>query len=245
MPDGAAYFLSDAHLGTDPAPLEAARTQRLHDFLSNLKGKADTLFIVGDLFDFWFEYRTAIPRRYFATLCVLEELRRAGVKIVYLAGNHDFWLGHFLHDELGIETLEGPLSLSLQGRHLWLHHGDGLLGDAGYSLLRRVVRSPVSIALYGLIHPDLGFPLAHWVSRLSRHSREGRTLNSERLLREVAAPRFAEGYDAVLIGHFHHAYEHRANGRELFVLGDWFERFTYLVLENGRFRLEAWPAPER
>jgi UDP-2,3-diacylglucosamine hydrolase len=241
MPDGAAYFLSDAHLGTDPAQIEAPRVERLHAFLNSLPGRAETLYIVGDLFDFWFEYRTAIPRRYFETLCVLSSLRRSGLEIVYLAGNHDFWLGRFFQDELGITTSSGPLSLRIQGRHVWVHHGDGLLGDPGYALLKRVVRSPSSIALYGLLHPDLAFGLARWVSKRSRHSRDDRVLDAPRLLREIAMPRFAEGYDAVLVGHFHHAYTHQENGREFYVLGDWFERFTYLVLENGRFRLDSWP----
>jgi UDP-2,3-diacylglucosamine hydrolase len=243
MPEGAAYFISDAHLGTDPARLEAAREQRLHRFLACLPGKADTLYVVGDLFDFWFEYRTAIPRRYFGTLAALERLREAGVRIVYLAGNHDFWLGPFLRDELGIETREGALELELQGRRIWVHHGDWLIGgDLGYKVLKRVIRNPVSIGLYGLLHPDLGIPLAHWASRLSRHSRAGRPLDADRLHREIAAPRFAAGFDAVLIGHFHHAHEHRENGRDFFVLGDWIERFTYVVLERGRFRLETWSA---
>jgi len=245
MPDGAAYFISDAHLGSDPPALETERVERLHAFLAHLPGRAESLTIVGDLFDFWFEYRTAIPRRHFATLAALERTRAAGIRIAYLAGNHDFWLGHCLDDQLGIETVDGPLTLSLQGRRLWIHHGDGLLGDPGYAFLRRVIRHPASIGLYGLLHPDLGFPLAHWASNLSRHSRAERPLDSERLWGEIAAPRFAEGYDAVLLGDFHQAFERRDTGRELFVLGDWFRLFTYVVLEGGRLSLETWASAER
>jgi UDP-2,3-diacylglucosamine hydrolase len=241
MPEGAAYFISDAHLGTDPAPLEAEREARLHRFLGSLPGRAESLYVVGDLFDFWFEYRTAIPRRYFDTLTVLRRVRESGVRVVYLAGNHDFWLGPFLRDELGVETREGALDLTIQGRRIWVHHGDGLIGgDLGYRILRRVIRHPLSIRAYGLIHPDLGIPLAHWASRLSRRSRAGRPLDAARLLREIAAPRFAEGFDAVLIGHFHFVHEHREDGRDFFVLGDWIESFAYAVLEAGRFRLETW-----
>jgi UDP-2,3-diacylglucosamine hydrolase len=242
MPDGAAYILSDAHLGADPAALEAPRARALHEFLSSLPGRAETLVIAGDLFDFWFEYRTAIPRRYFETLAVLRRVREAGVRIHYLCGNHDFWLGRFLREELGIETRDGPLTLEAQGRRLWIHHGDGLIGgDLGYRILRRVIRHPVSIALYGWLHPDLGIPLALWVSRFSRHSRDGRALDGERLVREIAAPRFAEGYDAVMVGHFHQTYEYHEAGRDFFVLGDWIDRFTYVVLEAGCLTLETWP----
>lgn len=239
----AVFFISDAHLGAE-VQADPERERRLHAFLDSLPGRAGTLVIVGDLFDFWFEYGTAIPRRHFATLAALQRLRRAGLTIHYLNGNHDFWLGRFLADELGIRTHSGPLELREQGRRLWIHHGDGLIGgDLGYRLLRRVLRSPVSIALYGLLHPDLGIPLAHRVSAWSRRSRGELPLEPERLWRELAAPRFAEGYDAVLVGHFHHAYERREPGREFFVIGDWIERRTYAVLEGGAIRLERWDPP--
>jgi UDP-2,3-diacylglucosamine hydrolase len=238
----AAYFLSDAHLGADSRGSEAARERRLHDFLTSLMGRASALFIVGDLFDFWFEYRTAIPRRHFATLAALRRLRESGVPITYLNGNHDFWLGPFLRDELGLETRSGPVAVSLQGHRIWLHHGDGLVGgDYGYRMLKQVLRSPVSIALYSLLHPDLGIPLAHHVSSWSRHSRADRPLDGDRLWREIAAPRFEEGFDTVMIGHFHHAFERREEGRAFFLLGDWMESFTYVVLRDGALSLETWP----
>lgn len=241
MSGRAVYFFSDAHLGTDPAGVEASREQRLHRFLASLRDRASSVYIVGDLFDFWFEWRTAIPRRYFATLAELRRLREARVEITYLNGNHDFWLGPFLSEELDLRVSPGPLALTLQGRRLWIHHGDGLIGgDLGYRLLKRVIRSPVSIGLYGLLHPDLGMPLANVCSRMSRRSRDTRQLDAGRLVREIAAPRFAEGFDAVMIGHFHHAHEHREGGRQFMVLGDWIDRFTYAVLRDGVLSLEVW-----
>src|SRR5262249_41363007 len=141
MPEpAAAYFFSDAHLGAESREREADREARLHDFLTSLRGQATELYIVGDLFDFWFEYRSAIPRRHFATLAALQRLRESGVAITYLNGNHDFWLGPFLRDELGVHTHDGALALELQGHRIWLHHGDGLGGgDLGYRLLRKVL----------------------------------------------------------------------------------------------------------
>src|SRR6185436_16251521 len=96
MPAEVAYFFSDAHLGTEAAPLEAPRIAQLHAFLDAVARRGGTLYIVGDLFDFWFEYRTAIPRRYIQTLCALRRVHDAGVAITYLVGNHDFWLGPFV-----------------------------------------------------------------------------------------------------------------------------------------------------
>ena len=243
MHAGSVVFLSDAHLGAEPREAEASREQRLHAFLATLPGRASSLYIVGDLFDFWFEYRTAIPRRFFGTLAALGRLREAGIEIVYLNGNHDFWLGSFMAETLGIRTVDGAVTVEHQGRKVWVHHGDGLIGgDLGYKLLRRVLRHPASIAAYGLLHPDLGIPLANAFSGMSRKSRDQKPLRPERLWNEIAKPRFAEGYDAVVIGHFHHAYEQRENGRELFVLGDWIEHFTYVELSEGRLTLSTWPA---
>jgi UDP-2,3-diacylglucosamine hydrolase len=236
------YFLSDAHLGAEPREREAEREALLHDFLTSLRDRASAVYIAGDLFDFWFEYRSAIPRRPFETLAVLRDLRRAGVEIHYLCGNHDFWLGPFLSRELGLVTHPEVLSLEIQGRRIWLHHGDGLLGgDLGYRLIKGVLRHPLSIQLYRLLHPDIGLPFAHWCSKLSRHSRAGRPIDEDYLWRAIAAPRFAAGFDAVLVGHLHHAIERHEGGRDFFVLGDWIEQFTYVALEEGRFRLGVWP----
>src|SRR4029078_3752306 len=143
MPPPSAIFLSDAHLGAEPKAAEADREARLLAFLAALPGRADALYVVGDLFDFWFEYATALPRRHFRLLKALDDLQGSGVHVTLLTGNHDFWLGRvldtllhshhacwlgrFLHDELGIVTHDGPLTVERDGRRIWLHHGDGLI----------------------------------------------------------------------------------------------------------------------
>ena len=241
MSEGRLFFMSDAHLGARSAVDESPQRSRVHDFLASLEGRAETLYIVGDLFDFWFEYRTAIPRDLFPTLAALERLRHAGVAVVYLNGNHDFWLGPFLRDTLGIRTVDGACTVEAQGRRLWLHHGDGLVGgDLGYKFLRGVLRHPAAIRLYQWLHPDLGIPLAHAVSGLSRRSRGHGPLEPERLWREIAQPRFAEGFDGVLVGHFHHVHEQRDGARQFIVLGDWIDHFTYAELHAGELTLRHW-----
>ena len=153
-------------------------------------------------------------------------------------------MGPFLSRTLGLRTTDQPVTIAQQGRRIWVHHGDGLVGgDLGYKVLRSVIRSPLSIGLYQWLHPDIGIPFAGFVSGASRHSRGHPPLQPDRLWREIAEPRFAEGYDAVLVGHFHHAYERRENGREFFVLGDWIEHFSYVELSEGRLELKRWPAP--
>ncbi|MFI5371631.1 MAG: UDP-2,3-diacylglucosamine diphosphatase, partial [Candidatus Eisenbacteria bacterium] len=235
----AVYFIADAHLGAEPEEREAPRRRRLHEFLTSLRGRASALYIVGDLFDFWFEWRTALPRRHFETLAVLREVRRAGIEVHYLNGNHDFWLGPFLSRELGLVTHDGAVTLETQGHRIWMHHGDGLVGgDLGYRVLKRVVRSRAAVGLYRVLHPDLGWGLAHRVSRWSRHSREDRPPDTDRLWREIAEPRFADGFDTVMVGHFHQVVERRDGPHTLFVLGDWIDFFTAVRLENGVFTLE-------
>ena len=156
-----------------------------------------------------------------------------------LEPNHDFWLGPFLSRELGIVTHQDALDVSLQGRRIWLHHGDGLMGgDLGYKVLKRVLRNPVSIGLYRWIHPDLGFPLANRVSLASRHSRDARRLDGDRLWREIALPRFAAGYDAVMVGHLHHAFATR--GRNVFLCSATDRWFTHVVLGNGELSMRVW-----
>jgi UDP-2,3-diacylglucosamine hydrolase len=240
MSTGAAvHFIADAHLGADPEREEAPRRQRLHEFLTSLAGRASMLVIVGDLFDFWFEWGAAIPRRHFETLVLLRELRQRGIAIHYLNGNHDFWLGPFLSRELGVITHDGAWQLECQGHRIWIHHGDGLVGgDLGYRVLKRVIRSRAAIGLYRLLHPDLGWALAHRVSRWSRHSREDRVPDTDRLWREIALPRFAAGDDTVMIGHFHQVVERREGAHRFFVLGDWIDTFTAVRLEDGVFTLE-------
>src|SRR5262245_9693705 len=246
MPKAAAVFISDAHLGSEPRHREAEREARLIRFLGALPDLTRSLYVVGDLFDFWFEYWTVIPRRYVELLSVLRRVREQGVQITCMAGNHDFWLGPFLREEVGLTTADGPLALDLEGHRIWLHHGDGLIGgDLGYKVLKRVIRHPVSLALYRWIHPDLGLPLAHWCSQWSRGSRDQRPLDGERLFREVAVPRFRDGFDTVMIGHFHHTYERREGPNAFFVLGDWMKHFSYVELRDGAFGLNVWPAQSR
>jgi len=233
-------FLSDAHLGASADADERDREQRLIAWLDALPGRAGELVIVGDLFDFWFEYRSAIPRRLFPTLAALGRLTAAGVTVRYLPGNHDFWLGRFFDEQLGVRTESNPLVIERQGRRVWLHHGDGLLsGDLGYRVLRRVIRHPGSIALYQLLHPDLGLPLARAVSQWSRRSRAERPLDQARLWNTVGEPRFREGCDAVVIGHFHQTLHLHRDAHDLIVLGDWMRHFTWAELSGGRLTLEC------
>lgn len=236
-----ALFLSDVHLGSGRADRNRFREDLLGTFLERRAAHARRLFILGDLFDFWFTYRHAIPREHLATVRRLGALADAGVEISYLGGNHDWWAGAFLRQELGITTYDDPTTVEVQGRRLALMHGDGLArGDAGYKLLKKLLRNPLTIGAYRWIHPDVGIPFAYFVSRLSRGSRDESKVDREWLYRQLALPRFAAGADAALTGHYHHPTHFRREGHDFLILGDWVTNFTFASLREGNFTLERW-----
>jgi UDP-2,3-diacylglucosamine hydrolase len=134
-----------------------------------------------------------------------------------------------------------PIEVTIQGRRLFLAHGDGLMaGDHGYLLLKSVLRHPLAIWAYRWIHPDLGIPFAHRVSRLSRGHRDESRFDAEGLIRRIAEPAWRRGVDGVVLGHFHVPTLITREGRDFVVLGDWIERNCYAALENGVFRLYRW-----
>jgi len=220
---------------------EAAKVRRIHSFLDAAAQDCDQLFIVGDLFDFWFEYRHAIPKGYFSVLARLHQLVRDGLPIIYIGGNHDFWIGDFLGREIGIEVHQEPIERTLQGRRAFLAHGDGLArGDRAYKVLKRVLRHPVPIALFRLVHPDLGIAFARHTSHTSHRYTKERENLVEGMLEEVAEEKFREGYDLVVVAHLHRPLHRARPGKDFVILGDWVTHFTYAVIEQGTVRLERW-----
>lgn len=239
---GPVYFIGDAHIGTAGAEVEADKESRLLRLLDEVDERAAALVLMGDLFDFWFEYRHAIPSRGFAVLARLHRLAQSGLPIDFLGGNHDWWAGSFLESQIGVHPHSEPIDVECQGRRLFLAHGDGLApGDNGYRVLRRVFRNPLAIAAYRWLHPDFGIPLATHSSHTSRRHTEAQPIVGARLWQTIAQPRFDRGRDAVLIGHFHLPIHLQATGRDFIINGDWMGHWSYSVLEEGQFTLRTWP----
>ena len=157
------YFVSDAHIGGGNPDAE----QRLFRFLESIRGKAESLYILGDLFEFWFEYGRAIPKPGFRALAELAELRRTGTRIGYLKGNHDFWFKDFWRRELGAEAAD-EMEVKLDGKRVFLAHGDRLDRAFVPQFFRILMRSRLNGWLYSLLHPDIGIGLANSVARMSR-----------------------------------------------------------------------------
>jgi len=236
--DRPAYFIADAHLGQGTPESNRERERDLLAFFDHVGASGASLFVNGDLFDFWFEYGHAIPKRFVRVLLALESLKRHGVPVTYVGGNHDFWIGDYLEREIGIAFHDEPARLALHGRKILLAHGDGLgPGDAGYKLLKGVLRARLSRFLFRWIHPDVGIPIASMTSHTSRDHAPRRPRSDEELESTLGGPFFAAGYDAVILGHFHRPLHRSAPGRDFIVLGDWIRGRSVVRLEEGRFTL--------
>lgn len=235
------YFISDAHLGTGEFATEKLKEDKLLSFFDYVAKAGERLFIVGDLFDFWFEYRTVIPRGYTRILSGLSRLKESGVELHYIAGNHDFWMRDYFPKELGIPIHFDNLEYAINGKRFFIEHGDGIAkDDVGYRILKRIFRNRINIFLYSLLHPDLGVPLAKWVSSLSRGhtSKKGRFDDADYLTR--ARQKFREGFDYVLFAHLHQPI-FKTFGNNIYLnLGDWMEHFTYVVFDGRELKLEKW-----
>ncbi len=237
------YFFSDVHLGLGTKDDDRKREQRVIRFLDMVKHDACELFILGDLFDYWFEYKSVVPKGYFRLFSKLAELRFRGIQISYLAGNHDFWLKGYLTEELGVTIYPDPIERTIGGKRFFLHHGDGLLkNDTGYRILKRFLRNRVNIFLFSLIHPDLTSWIARWSSRKSRAYTSKKDFEGNDMV-EFARTKIGEGIDVVIMGHNHQSV-FKELGRGVYVnIGDWLHEYTYAVFDGNKIQLKRWGEP--
>jgi UDP-2,3-diacylglucosamine hydrolase len=186
------------------------------------------------------EHRHYVPKAHFGVLCALRELRRAGVPVHYLSGNHDFNLGEFFRRELGVETHDGPYSLELQGKRVLLLHGDGMdPADRGYHAVKKVLRSPLANRLYRLLHPDLGMALALRVGQASR-SRHGNVPRHLDRYEAAARELLRAGHDIVMHGHVHAGFVKRFPEGIYVNTGEWLERLQYVEMTDGECTLRTY-----
>ncbi len=240
------YFASDFHLGVLPRSSSREREAKIVSWLDSIKDDAKELYLVGDIFDFWFEYRTVVPKGFIRFLGKLSELADRGVKITLFKGNHDMWMFGYLQEELGASIVEDELTLTLDGKTFYIHHGDGLgSGDGKYKLLKRIFRSPLCQWLFARIHPNLGIGIAQKWSRYSRgaNEKEERPLEEDRewLIQYAKELLVTTHYDYFIFGHRHFPYEHRIDDHSHIInLGDWIHHFTYAVWDGDTLALKKW-----
>ncbi|HEX5437570.1 MAG TPA: UDP-2,3-diacylglucosamine diphosphatase [Gemmatimonadaceae bacterium] len=236
------YVISDTHLGARSTELERS----VVGFLQHLRGRARSLLINGDLFDFWFEWKHVIPRGHFRTLAALAELCDSGVDVLMIAGNHDCWGGSVLTAEVGLTYHVGPWHGELGGWQSLVEHGDGLRAqeDRRYRALRGVLRHPASVRAFRWLHPDWGSALAHGSSDTSRTHR---ARDGGRGLRAVAveAVRMHPETELVIYGHSHVPALERVGARGVYAnAGSWLEAPTYLVITPQQAQLRTWTGGE-
>jgi len=231
------FFLSDAHFRSKDSPQERIKLRRFSEFLERIAG-AERLYLLGDLFDFWFEYRRVMPKGYEGVLRPLRRLRDSGTGITLIGGNHDWWLGSYFTEELGAELAPDGCRVEHQGKRLLLVHGDELLnGDRGYKMLKAVIRNRAFIALARLLHPDFTYWAADRLSDTSRKLGESsqRKITPERGLR--LRPLLDDEVDILVFGHLHLAFHRSFEQWEMLCLGDWITQFNHAELREGRIRL--------
>lgn len=237
------FFISDSHLGSQDRERENYKSQKLLSFLDHIKSRAEALYIVGDLFDFWFEYRHVIPKYNPLIIWKLAELVHGGVSVHYVAGNHDYWLGSFLENQVGMTIHVEPVDINHMHQKIFIAHGDGIIKkDRGYRILKKILRNPLSILLFRLLHPDWGVSLANLVSRASRTASENKELDREFLedIKNFVYEKFESGFDYVILGHLHCPTVERENGKVYINLGDWMRHFTYGLLKDEKLTLNYW-----
>lgn len=233
-----AYFLSDVHLRIQVDDIERERRKELYLLLDQIKAEKATLFIVGDWFDFYFEYGYVVSKDYLDVYSKMKELVDAGITIHYFGGNHDYWIGPFLSKTIGVNIYHKPATIEFAGKKIYFNHGDGLdPEDVGYHRLRSVIQHPVFIwAFRWLLHPNITHWIANWLSRGSKKKYIKETpmdqLNLIRKNYAFAEDRFAEGADYFITGHIH--YPKIKNVRHKGI--SYYRRFPELF----QFRLLRW-----
>lgn len=238
-----AYFLSDLHLGAPYFPDSREAERRAVAFLDSIKGDAGDVYLLGDILDYWYEYRTVVPRGFVRFFGKLAELSDSGVKVTWLIGNHDIWIFDYLPSELGIEVADGSIVREILGRRFEMAHGDGIGGNRRFRLLRSLFRSRFCQWLYGGIHPRWTVAFAQRWSRSSRESGCEVSPAASGLLGEIrrhceARNRDGAGIDFFIFGHLHMEVEESlGSGGRLVILGDWMSKSCYAVFDGSRFSL--------
>ena len=237
-------FVGDTHFHLVPRSGELARQERFLSFLEMAR-HADELVLLGDIFDFWFDYPHFRLRGYEEILHGLDAVHEAGTRLHFVGGNHDIWAAKYFRDRYGTSANGAPVDLDLDGTRLRVIHGDGLLArDMIYNGFRWLVRQRAGVALAKALHPELLYHFCCWLSGTSRKaSRDESAIIVERAQRHLAAAN--DGWDMLLIGHVHHAFHIQKDGRAMAALGSWFGEESYGIWSEGRFALKDFATDPR
>ena len=232
------YFASDNHLGAPTVAESKPREAKFVQWLDNIKADAGAIFLLGDLFDFWFEYKTVVPKGFVRTLGKLAELRDSGIPIYFFVGNHDLWMDDYFQTELNIPVYNHPLEVECAGKRFLIGHGDGLgPGDKGYKRMKKVFTNPFCKWLFRWLHPDIGVRLAQYLSvknKLISGAEDVHFLgeDNEWLVQYCKRKLETQHYDYFLFGHRHLPMTIKVGEGSTYInTGDWIHYFTYAVFD--------------
>lgn len=240
------YFASDFHLGAHPLTQTPERELRIVRWLNHIKDDAAELYLMGDIFDFWFEYATVVPKGYIRFLGKLAELADSGVKITLFKGNHDMWMFGYLKNQLGATIVDDELVIERNGKTFFLHHGDGLgPGDRKYKILKRFFRSRLCQWLFARLHPNLGIGIAQRWSAQSRLATGGQEVfkgeDNEWLALYAKTILQHRHIDYFVFGHRHLPLDiDLHDGSRYINLGEWINYNTYAVFDGQQLTLNKW-----
>lgn len=241
------YFLSDLHLGAIYFPDRIEAERNVVSFLDSIKDDADEIYLVGDILDYWYEYKYVVPRGFVRFFGKLAELCDRGIKITWLIGNHDIWIFDYLPSELGIQVVDGILEKEIKGKRFFITHGDGV-GELkpSFRFIRSLFRNHVCQRLFSGIHPRWTVPFALKWSRSSRDADKGYAdetgLNKLTAFSKEYYDRFPD-INYFVFGHIHvMADEKISDSCRMIVLGDWITRFSYGVFDGNSFKILKWSA---
>lgn len=240
--NGKIYFVSDCHFGIPDYQSSQVREKKFVEWLNMAKADASEIYILGDLFDFWFEYRTVIPKGYTRLLGKLAELADSGIKIHMFTGNHDMWMFNYFPKELGIEITRKPVVKEINGLKMMIGHGDGLgPGDYGYKFIKKVFANKACQWLFARLHPNFAIGIGLFFSRRSRLARGENDLiylgdEGERLIIYAKEKIKTEHFDLFVFGHRHLPIDLKIGENTRYInLGDWLVHFSYAVLDGQNF----------
>ncbi len=244
-PEKKIYFLSDFHLGAPDYQSSLQREKKIVSFLESIRQSASAIFIVGDIFDFWYEYKQVVPKGYVRLLGKLAEITDSGVPIHFFVGNHDMWMRNYFQKELNMSVYFEPETFEWNGKRIFIAHGDGLgPEDHGYKFMKSIFRNPFCQWLFGLLHPSWGIGLANYFSRKSRkktgkqdevflgEDKEWLIIFSRGILAK-------EHYDYFIFGHRHLPLDLKLTDKSRYInLGDWITYFTYAEFDGQSVQLK-------
>ncbi|NJL14267.1 MAG: UDP-2,3-diacylglucosamine diphosphatase [Microscillaceae bacterium] len=244
-PDKKVFFASDFHLGAPDYAQSRLRERKVVHWLESIQSQAGAIFLLGDIFDFWFEYRHAVPKGYVRLLGKLAQITDQGIPVFVFVGNHDMWMFDYLTREMDIPVFYQPQAWCINGKKFWIGHGDGLgPGDYTYKFLKRLFRNRLFQWLFARLHPNFGIGLANFFSRRSRsrnlrhHKDEVFLGNKEWLWQYCQQMEKTQAFDYYVFGHRHLPLDLPVGPQSRYInLGEWLKANTYAVFDGQEMQL--------